>query len=153
MTMLIPLVLVLLQPPSPGAAPGPQGLDCRVGDPSADLPEAAQQQSLFGESYCATLNRLTPLRVGGNVPPPIKVRDVRPAYPAEAQDARVQGVVIIEAIVGADGKVANARILRTVPMLSESSLDAVSKWEYRPVLLNGNAVPFMTTVTVNYAMQ
>ena len=151
MLALVPLVLVLVQPPS--MPPEIKALDCRTSDTSVTLPEAAQQQTLFGESYCTTLNRLTPLRVGSTQPPPVKIKDVRPAYPADAQASRIQGVVIIEAIVDGDGRVANARILRSVPMLNESSLDAVSKWAYRPVLLNGNPVPFVTTVTVNYALQ
>jgi protein TonB len=117
------------------------------------LPEAPQQQTLFGESYCTTLNRLTPLRVGGTLPPPVKIKDVRPLYPEDAQDARIQGVVIVEAIVDAEGRVANARIVRSIPLFNESALDAVSKWQYRPVLVNGDPVPFITTVTVNYAMQ
>ena len=150
MVLLVTLVLGLTQPQS---LPPAQVLDCSTGDGSLALPESPQQQALFGESYCTTLTRLRPVRVGGTLPSPVKVKDVRPAYPAEAQNSGAQGIVIVEAIVGPDGKVANARIIRGIDLLNASSLDVVSKWEYRPVLLNGNPVSFVMTVTVNYWLQ
>jgi len=94
-----------------------------------------------------------PVRVGGNVPPPKKVKDVRPEYPALAQSARVQGVVIIEATIGPDGRVQDARVLRSIPLLDASALDAVRQWEFTPTTLNGAPVPVIMTVTVNYTLQ
>ena len=96
---------------------------------------------------------MKPLRVGGAVKAPIKVKDVRPVYPPDAQDARVQGVVIMEILVDGQGKVADARILRSVPMLDQAALDAVRQWEYTPTLLNGSPVPVIMTVTVNFTLQ
>src|SRR5215472_8387491 len=94
-----------------------------------------------------------PVRVGGNVPPPKKVKDVRPDYPALAQSARVQGVVIIEATIGPDGRVQDARVLRSIPLLDASALEAVTQWEFTPTTLNGMPVPVIMTVTVNYTLQ
>lgn len=94
-----------------------------------------------------------PIRVGGNIKPPTKLKDVRPVYPSVAVSARVQGVVIIEATIGANGKVQNARVLRSIPMLDQSALDAVRQWEYTPTFLEGVAVPVIMTVTVNYSLQ
>jgi TonB family protein len=94
-----------------------------------------------------------PVRVGGNVPPPKKIKDVRPAYPPLAQSARVQGVVIIEAIIGPDGHVQDARILRSIPLLDASALEAVRQWEFTQTTVNGVAVPVIMTVTVNYTLQ
>ena len=99
------------------------------------------------------LGGVKPLRVGANIKPPIKVKDVRPVYPQEARDAYVQGVVIAEILVDGQGKVADARILRSVPMLDQAALDAVRQWEYVPVHLNGNPVPVIMTVTVNFTLQ
>ena len=65
------------------------------------------------------------MRVGGNIKPPTKTRDVKPVYPAIAQSARVQGVVIIEATIGPDGKVKDAKVLRSIPLLDQAALDAV----------------------------
>jgi protein TonB len=94
-----------------------------------------------------------PVRVGGNIRPPQKIRDVKPVYPSIAQSARVQGVVIIEATIGPDGKVKDARILRSIPLLDQSAIDAVRQWEFTPTLLNGVPVPVIMTVTVNFTLQ
>ncbi len=93
------------------------------------------------------------LRVGGKVRPPTKTKDVKPVYPATAQTARVQGTVIIEATIGANGKVLNTKILRSVPMLDQAALDAVKQWEYTPTRLNGVPVPVVMTVTVAFKLQ
>jgi protein TonB len=94
-----------------------------------------------------------PVRVGGNIRPPQKIKDVKPVYPSIAQSARVQGVVIIEATIGPDGKVKDARILRSIPLLDQAALDAVRQWEFTPTLLNGVPVPVIMTVTVNFTLQ
>jgi TonB family protein len=93
------------------------------------------------------------VRVGGQVKPPTKVKDVMPVYPAAAKSAKVAGVVIIEATIGADGKVIDAKVLRSVPMLDQAALDAVRQWEYKPTLLNGVPVPVVMTVTINFKLQ
>ena len=90
------------------------------------------------------------IRVGGKIKPPIKMNDVAPVYPAIAQNAGVTGVVIVEATIGADGKVIDAKVLRSVPMLDQAALDAVRQWEYAPTLLNGVPVPVVMTVTINF---
>jgi TonB family protein len=93
------------------------------------------------------------LRVGGNIRAPQKIHNVPPVYPQEAQDARVQGVVIIEAKIDADGSVAEAWVLRSIPLLDQAALDAVKQWRYTPTLMNGVAVPVIMTVTVNFTLQ
>jgi protein TonB len=94
-----------------------------------------------------------PVRVGGNIKPPTKVKNVPPTYPPIAQSARVQGVVIIEATIGTNGKVTDARVLRSIPLLDQAALDAVRQWEFTPTLLNGVPVPVIMTVTVNFTLQ
>jgi protein TonB len=74
-------------------------------------------------------------------------------YPAIAQSARVQGDVIIEATIGADGKVQNAKVLRSVALLDQAAVAAVMAWEYTPTLLNGQPVPIIMTVTVRFRLQ
>jgi len=93
-----------------------------------------------------------PLRVGSGISPPVKVKDVRPVYPAIAQSARVQGVVVLEATIGADGTVSDARVLRSIPLLDAAAIDAVKQWVYQPTMLNGVAVPVIMTVTVNFSL-
>jgi protein TonB len=93
-----------------------------------------------------------PVRVGGAIKPPVKTRDVRPQYPPIAQSARVQGVVIIEATISPQGKVQDARVLRSIPLLDGAALEAVRQWEFTPTLLNGVPVPVIMTVTVQFTL-
>jgi protein TonB len=94
-----------------------------------------------------------PMPVGGKIRPPAKVRHVPPIYPAIAQQARVEGIVIIEAVIGVDGRVKQARVLRSKPLLDEATLAAVRQWEFSPTTLNGVAVPVIMTVTVNFTLR
>jgi TonB family protein len=91
-----------------------------------------------------------PVRVGGQIRPPTKIRDVPPVYPAIAKSARVAGTVTIEATIDLEGKVMDAKVVRSVPMLDQAALDAVRQWEYIPTLLNGVPVPVVVTVNINF---
>ena len=90
------------------------------------------------------------LRVGGEIGPPTKVRDVDPIYPPEAREAGVEGIVILELIVGQTGDVSEVTVLRPVPMLDAAAIDAVKQWQYVPTLLNGEPVALVMTVSVNF---
>jgi protein TonB len=94
-----------------------------------------------------------PIRVGGNIKTPSKVKHVAPVYPPIAQSARVSGMVIIEATIGADGRVKDAKVLKSIPLLDQAALDAVKQWVFTPTLLNGVPVPVIMTVTVNFTLQ
>lgn len=90
--------------------------------------------------------------VGGEIRPPAKVYDAAPLYPAIAQAARVQGIVIIQATIGVDGRVIDATVLRAVPLLDQAALAAVRQWRYTPTRLNGAPVAVVMTVTVNFTL-
>lgn len=92
----------------------------------------------------------TAVRVGGAVRNPTKIKDVAPVYPAIARSARVSGTVQIELTVGPDGKVADWRVVKGVPLLNEAALDAVKQWEYTPTRVKGVAVPVIINVAVNF---
>lgn len=94
-----------------------------------------------------------PVRVGGNIKPPQKLKHVNPVYPPIAQSARVQGIVIIEATIGPTGAVQDAKVLRSIPLLDQAALDAVRQWQFTPTLLNGVPVPVIMTVTVQFTLQ
>ncbi len=94
-----------------------------------------------------------PLRVGGNIRAPLKLHDVAPVYPELARRARVQGLVIISCVIDADGRVAEAAVLRGVPLLDTAALEAVRQWTYRPTLLNGSPVAVVMTVTVQFTLR
>jgi len=96
--------------------------------------------------------RLEPVRVGGNIRPPNKIKDLAPSYPNIAKQARVQGVVILEAIIDPAGNVTNVRVLRSIPLLDKAAVEAVKQWKYEPTMLNNVPVPIVMTVTVNFAL-
>jgi len=91
-----------------------------------------------------------PVRTGGAIQPPARTRYVAPEYPEIARQSRIKGTVIIEAIIGTNGKVENVRVLRSVPLLDGAAVAAVRAWEYTPTLLNGVATPVIMTVTVRF---
>ena len=93
------------------------------------------------------------VRVGGAIKAPTRIKNVDPVYPAIAQSGRVQGVVIVEATIGVNGKVTDAKILRSIPLLDAAALDAVRQWEYTPTTFNGAPVAVIMTVTVSFTLQ
>ena len=95
---------------------------------------------------------VAPVRVGGVISPPTKVFDVAPVYPPEAKAARVQGLVILEAIIDANGQVTDVEVLRSVPLLDDAAIKAVQQWWYSPTLLNGVRVPVSLTITVHFTL-
>jgi TonB family protein len=78
---------------------------------------------------------------------------VMPEYPPSAKKARIQGTVVLSAVVGDDGNIKNLRVISGPSELQQSSLDAVRQWTYKPYLLNGDPVEVKTTVNVVYSLQ
>ena len=136
-------------PPPPGVAGGVPG-GVAGGVPGG---VAGEQMLFMPESFERQMKELNPVRIGGGVKAPAKIRDVKPVYPPIAQQAHVQGVVIIEAIIDGDGTVADARILRSIPLLDQAALEAVQQWKFAPVQLNGAPTAVLMTVTVNFRIQ
>jgi TonB family protein len=93
-----------------------------------------------------------PVRVGGDIKEPRKIKNVNPVYPEIARRARQQGVVILECVIGADGRVTDVKVLRGQGMLDQAAMDAVRQWVYEPTELNGVPVPVVMTVTVNFRL-
>ena len=91
---------------------------------------------------------------GATILPPKKTRNVSPVYPPGAMQAHVQGIVILEAEISPTGCVRHLKVLRGLPMgLDVAALRAVSEWAFTPTLLNGQPVPVMMTVTVQFTLQ
>jgi protein TonB len=90
--------------------------------------------------------------VGGQIKEPKKLKNVNPVYPDIAKQARVQGVVILECTISPQGKVTDVKVLRGIPLLDASAIEAVKQWVYTPTLLNGVPVPVIMTVTVNFRL-
>ena len=94
---------------------------------------------------------VAPVRLHG-MQPPRKIVDVAPAYPTLARSAHVEGVVILEAVIDAHGRVESVRVLRSIPPLDQAAVAAVREWQFTQTLLNGEAVPIVMTVTVNFTL-
>jgi len=96
--------------------------------------------------------RQSVLRVGGNIRPPQKIADVAPTYPPIAMASRVEGIVILEAVIAEDGSVRDVRVLRSIALLDAAAMEAVRQWRFTPTLLNGQPVPVVMTVTVAFRL-
>jgi periplasmic protein TonB len=93
------------------------------------------------------------LRVGPGVREPKRIAGSPPEYPKFARDARVQGVVILEAVINERGEVGRIKVLRSAPLLDNAAITAVQQWRYTPTLLNGVPVSVLMTITVNFTLQ
>ena len=91
-----------------------------------------------------------PVPVGGDVRPPTKLRHVNPVYPEIAKAAHIQGEVVLECVIDADGRVTDIRVVRGQPLLDDAAVAAVQRWLYEPTRLNGRAVAVLMTVKVEF---
>ena len=80
------------------------------------------------------------------------IHDVTPIYPPEAGRARIQGAVVLLAVIGKDGSVEDVRVESGFPILAQAAIDAVKQWRYRPYLLNGEPVEVDSRITINFAL-
>jgi protein TonB len=95
-----------------------------------------------------------PMRVAGDVQAPIRRVTIEPVYTEIARKARVEGIVIIEAIIDRQGNVTDARVLKGLPMgLDQTALEAVRRWKFSPGTLNGQPVPVIYNLSVNFRLQ
>lgn len=122
-----------------------------------DAPEKLMLPLTAGFVACADAPPAprAPLPAGSlsHIAGPKKTKDVRPIYPAEAQRARIQGVVILEATISATGCLSDARVVRSIPYLDVPAMRAVLGWQFEPARVDGSPVPVFMTVTVNFALQ
>ena len=77
---------------------------------------------------------------------------VPPKYPPEAKKARIQGKVVLEAVIGKTGNVENLKVVSGPAELQQSALDAVRLWTYKPYMWNGQPIEVKTTITVIYSL-
>ena len=94
-----------------------------------------------------------PVRAGGEIRAPRLIRRVDPLYPELARQARVGGVVIVEAVTDVYGRVQTVRVLRSIPLLDQAAIDAVRQWVYEPMLINGKPRGVIFTVTVTFKLK
>jgi len=156
-------------PPNQTTSVDPRPLPANTTDAKTkELQDQMQRQALLNQTLANLARRSDEVRqaaanlrggdeparrVGGNIKPPAKLTDVSPVYPPIAASARVEGVVIIEATIDESGRVTQARVLRSIPLLDQAAIDAVRQWTFAPTLVDGRAVPVIMTVSVNFSLQ
>jgi TonB family protein len=89
----------------------------------------------------------------GTVTEPRKLKGVPPVYPPVAESARIQGAVVVDAIIDVEGNVKGARVVRSVPPLDQAAVDAVRQWKYTPARLNGAPMECIMSVTVTFKLR
>jgi periplasmic protein TonB len=94
----------------------------------------------------------TPLRVGGRIRPPRAIYNPPPDYPLIARQAKVQGTVVIRAIVDERGNVTDMQVISGHLLLIKAALEAVAKWKYQPTFLNDEPVPIEMNITVYFQL-
>jgi len=156
-------------PPNPNAAPidAPSSITPEAPvRPPTDLGDIASDSTVidtvFGRGVDDRVSGLTPpppppprapVRVGGAIRAPVKIDDVAPVYPPIALAARKQGLVIIQATIGLDGRVIDTEVLKSEPLLDQAALDAVRQWRYTPSMYAGNPVSVLMTITIRFTLQ
>jgi protein TonB len=92
------------------------------------------------------------VRVSQGVSQGLLIHQVKPNYPPLARQARIQGTVVLQALISKDGSIQNLRLVSGHPMLAPAAIDAVKAWKYKPYFLNGEPVEVETTINVNFTL-
>jgi len=111
--------------------------------------------STHGVPVLAKTPESTPIkriRVASRVAEANLIHDVAPQYPPEAGRARIEGAVVLMAVIGKDGSVEDVRVESGLPILAQAAVDAVKQWRYRPYLLNGEPVEVDSRITINFTL-
>ncbi|PYV96382.1 MAG: energy transducer TonB [Acidobacteria bacterium] len=92
------------------------------------------------------------VRVSQGVTQGLLIRKIQPNYPPLARQARIQGSVLLQAVISKEGAIENLRLISGHPMLAPAALEAVKQWRYKPYILNGEPVEVETQITVNFTL-
>jgi periplasmic protein TonB len=92
------------------------------------------------------------VKVSSGVTQGLLTHQVKPDYPPLAKSAHIEGAVVLQAVIGKDGKVKDVRVVSGHPMLAQAAEKAVKQWQYKPYVLNGQPVEIDTNITVNFRL-
>jgi protein TonB len=92
------------------------------------------------------------MRIASRVAEANLIHDVAPTYPPEAGRARIEGTVVLLAVIAKDGSVRDVRVESGLPVLAQAAIDAVKQWRYKPYLLNGEPIEVDSQITINFAL-
>jgi TonB family protein len=154
------------EPPKTKTAIKTKAATVPIPDPTPDEPEPYREYAVVEEFTAPPTdidfeidlpeNPPGPLRVGGDVKAPTKEKSVPPVYPELARKARIQGVVIIEAVIDREGNVVRAKVLRSPGAhfgFDQAAIDAVKQWKFKPGTQNGKPVDVIFTLTVIFKLE
>ncbi len=164
---------VRFQPPPPKQKqeiPKPKAKKVPIPDPTPDEPEPIRIDEPEPEIEMPDMDDIVfgipdappvkeelpkgPIHVGGDVKKPEKISSPPPSYTEIARKARIQGVVIVQAIIDKEGNVTNAKVLKGLPMgLDDEAIKAIKRWTFKPATLNGKPVDVYFNLTVNFRLQ
>jgi protein TonB len=134
------------EPPVGDSVPGASDLGQAIPDVNASIFKGHAQSPVVRQAANG------PVRLPSTIVAGMIVQKTIPVYPIIAKEARVEGVVILQAAISANGTIENLRVVSGHPMLRQAAIDAVSNWRYRPYLLNGQPVEVETTVNVVFKL-
>jgi periplasmic protein TonB len=92
------------------------------------------------------------VRVSAGVAQGLLIHRVNPVYPPDARHARIQGTVVMRAVIGKDGHLQELHVLTGDAALAKAATDAVQQWRYKPYVLNGEPVEIETQITINFTL-
>jgi protein TonB len=142
-------------PPSPPVDPAGGLVGGVPGGVVGGIPGGVLSQVL-GSTGSAPVLATTPapkrIRVPARMAEANLVYDVPPKYPPEAGRARIEGTVVLLAVIGKDGAVEDVRVEKGLPVLAQAAIEAVKQWRYRPYLLNGEPVEVDSHITINFTL-
>jgi TonB family protein len=111
--------------------------------------ERAQERMQRGLEKCSTGGS-----IGGNILAPMKLVDVKPEYPENLKDAKVGGVVVLEAVIGTDGRIQDVQVINSPdPDLGNAAVEAIRQWQFSATLLNCTPIEVRMQVMVNFTIQ
>jgi protein TonB len=142
----VPAVVEIPGIAAPGGLDGPPGT-------GVDVPDAASFAVPPPPPPVPQPVDRRPLKIGGLIRAPKRLVASAPIYPQVAISARVEGQVLLEALIDEQGRVDSVRVLKSVPLLDTAAVDAVRTWRYTPTLLNGVPVSVLMSVTVTFSLQ
>jgi len=133
----------------PGGIPGGQ-LGGVIGGIISSTSNLAAVPKILPKLAAPAVQRV---RISQGVTKGLLIYRIDPTYPTVARQARIQGSVVLGAVIDKDGNIENLELVSGHPMLAPAAINAVKLWRYKPFLLNGQAVEVETTITVNFQLQ
>ena len=153
----IPSAMYVTQEPPPPPADTTGGVVGGVpGGLVGGVPGAVLTEVLNGTHIVPVLAKTSPtpkrMRIASRVAESNLIHDVSPTYPPEAGRARIEGTVVLLAVIAKDGTVQDVRVESGLPVLAQAAIDAVKQWRYKPYLLNGEPIEVASQITINFIL-